>query len=210
MPTQQWFPTLVYDAPLEKVARGKRRLTPFNRELLAECYQIRDMDDDGADWCAENYPGGYTSYGSMTQLHRMSSTFAELSDRLGRHVRSFARSLDFDMEGRALEMTDCWVNIMPHGCAHTLHLHPTSTISGTYYVETPKGCSSIKFEDPRLSKFMAAPPRKPDARRAHRAFVHYPAEAGKVVLFESWLRHEVGTSRIEAERVSISFNFNWF
>ena len=210
MPTQSWFPTLIYDAPLEKDAPRSRGGTPFNRELLAECHQIREMDDEGAAWCAENYPGGYTSYGSMTQLHRMSSTFMELNDRLGRHVRSFARSLDYDMDGRSLEMTDCWVNIMPRGCAHTLHLHPTSTISGTYYVATPKGCSSIKFEDPRLSKFMAAPPRKHDARKANQAFVHYPAEAGKVILFESWLRHEVGVSRVEAERVSISFNFNWF
>ena len=210
MPTKQWFPTLIYDAPLERDDTGRRGGTAFNRELLAECYQIRDMDADGEAWCATTYPAGYTSYGSMTQLHRMSSTFTELKERLDRHVRSYVRSLDFDMDGRTLDMTDCWVNIMPAGCAHTLHLHPTSTISGTYYVKTPKGCSSIKFEDPRLSKFMAAPPRKHDARRANQTFVHYPAEAGQVVLFESWLRHEVGTSRVEAERVSISFNFNWF
>lgn len=210
MPTKQWFPTLIYDAPLEKEAAPKRAGSAFNRELLTECYQIRDMDDEGDAWCAENYPAGYTSYGSMTQLHRMSSTFMEFNDRLARHVKSFSRSLDYDMEGRTLEMTDCWVNIMPFGCSHTLHLHPTSTISGTYYVKTPKGCSSIKFEDPRLSKFMAAPPRKHAARAANRTFVHYAAEAGNVVLFESWLRHEVGVSRIEAERVSISFNFNWF
>jgi uncharacterized protein (TIGR02466 family) len=37
-----------------------------------------------------------------------------------------------------------------------------------------------------------------------------PAEAGKLVLFESWLRHEVPPNPVEAERVSISFNYNWF
>jgi len=30
------------------------------------------------------------------------------------------------------------------------------------------------------------------------------------VLFESWLRHEVAANRDARERVSISFNYNWF
>jgi len=30
-----------------------------------------------------------------------------------------------------------------------------------------------------------------------------------VILFESWLRHEVVSNRVDAERISISFNFNW-
>jgi len=29
-------------------------------------------------------------------------------------------------------MTDCWVNVMPKQVVHGLHLHPLSTISGTY------------------------------------------------------------------------------
>ena len=36
-----------------------------------------------------------------------------------------------------------------------------------------------------------------------------PVSAGNVILFESWLRHEVAANRIEEERISISFNFNW-
>jgi hypothetical protein len=35
-------------------------------------------------------------------------------------------------------MTDCWVNIMPPSAAHSLHLHPLSFMSGTYYVATPR------------------------------------------------------------------------
>jgi len=34
--------------------------------------------------------------------------------------------------------------------------------------------------------------------------------AGQVVLFESWLRHEVPSHPTAAERVSVSFNYNWF
>jgi uncharacterized protein (TIGR02466 family) len=116
-------------------------------------------------------------------------------------VKSFARSLDYDLRGRTVAITDCWLNVMPSGVVHSLHLHPTSFISGTYYVQVPKGAGALKFEDPRLSRMMAAPPRN--------AFVTMPARAGDVVLFESWLRHEVPPARYAGDRVSISFNYAW-
>ena len=106
-------------------------------------------------------------------------------------------------------MTDCWVNIMPRHVAHGLHLHPLSTLSGTYYVQVPKGAPGLKFEDPRLDRFMAAPPRKPNARRQNQPWIVLPAQAGQVLLFESWLRHEVAPNPRNSERISISFNYHW-
>jgi uncharacterized protein (TIGR02466 family) len=57
---------------------------------------------------------------------------------------------------------------------------------------------------------MAAPPRLATARPQSRPWFVIPAAAGNVVLFESWLRHEVPPNPVAAERVSISFNYNWF
>jgi uncharacterized protein (TIGR02466 family) len=205
MPSQALFPTLVYEAPLQTTGWKS-----FNDRLLLECWQYREDDTAGQAWSARRYPGGYTSYSSLARMHTISPTFALLERKLRRHVNQFARSLEFDLEGRELTMTDCWINIMPRHVVHSLHLHPLSTISGTYYVRTPRGAPGIKFEDPRLDRFMAAPPRKSDCRPGNRPWVTVPADAGKVVLFESWLRHEVPPNPVAAERVSISFNFNWF
>ncbi len=199
------FPTQVYAAPLQP---GRWRA--FNNRLLRECRQLREDDGAGRRWSEHSYPGGYTSYNSANSMHQMSPTFAVLERELNRHVRAFARALQLDLEGRALSMTDCWVNIMPRGVVHGLHLHPLSTISGTYYVRTPRGSPGIKFEDPRLERFMAAPPRKASADVAHRPWVVLPARAGHVVLFESWLRHEVAVNGVDDERVSVSFNYGWF
>jgi len=98
-------------------------------------------EDDGAGriWSRDHYPGGYTSYGSVSRLQTISPTFARLERLLDGHVRRFARALDFDLKGRTLSMTDCWINLMPAGVAHGLHLHPNATVSGTYYVAVPKG-----------------------------------------------------------------------
>jgi uncharacterized protein (TIGR02466 family) len=200
---QAWFPTLIYHARLQP------RWQRLNAELLRETGQIRDFDQDGRRWCKANYPGGYTSYGSMDRLHEFSSTFMELRRLIDRHVRTYGRALEWNLAGRALAMTDCWVNLMPRGCAHGLHLHPTSVVSGTYYVRTPRGCSGIKFEDPRLDRFMGCPPRRVGCKPEHRSHVTYTPVTGTVVLFESWLRHEVPPSPVAAERVSISFNYAW-
>jgi uncharacterized protein (TIGR02466 family) len=205
MPTQALFPTLIHTARLHP--RGWQKL---NNQLLRECRQLAHDDVAGQRWSAKSYPGGYTSYNSVSRMHQMSPTFALLERKLNRHVQTFARALQFDLEGRELSMTDCWVNIMPQRVVHGLHLHPLSTISGTYYVQTPKGCSALKFEDPRLERFMAAPPRREDCKPEQRPWFLVPAEAGKLVLFESWLRHEVRPNPAKTARVSISFNYNWF
>ncbi len=205
MSVHAFFPTYVYSATLRR-----NGLREFNRRLLKECRQLREDDAAGRRWSAKNYPGGYTSYGSAHRLHRMSPTFETLERALNRHVKTFAAALQWDLEGRELAMTDCWVNIMPRQVVHSLHLHPLSTLSGTYYVQVPARSPGLKFEDPRLDRFMAAPPRKLDARPENRPWITIPAAAGRLVLFESWLRHEVVPNSAVAERVSVSFNYNWF
>jgi len=204
MPVRAWFPTLIYSAPLQ--LRGVSR---FNDELADECRRIREHDAAGRRWSARNYHGGFTSYASMSRLHRSSSTFAALERKIDRHVARYVRRLEFDLRGRRIFMTDCWVNLMPERAAHGLHLHPLALISGTYYVRTPAGCAGLKFEDPRFDRFMAAPPRRSDADPKNRSHIVYPAVAGRVILFESWLRHEVAANPTPEERISVSFNYNW-
>lgn len=199
------FPTLVYAAGLQ---RGGVR--EFNRQLLKECRQLRLDDAAGRRWSLKNYPGGYTSYGSVHRLQTLSPTFESLRRKLKRHVAAFTEAVEWDLSGRELEMTDCWVNIMPRQTVHSLHLHPHSTLSGTYYVQVPRGSPGTKFEDPRLDRFMAAPSRKADASSKARPWITFPAAAGHLVLFESWLRHEVVANSVNAERISVSFNYNWF
>lgn len=204
MPLLECFATRLYLAPLARSGAGA-----LNRALLAEARQLERDDAAGRRWSGRNYPGGYTSYASAHRLQAVSPTFEELRRRLERHVRAFAAAADWDLARRELVMTDCWVNIMRRGSAHGLHLHPLSTLSGTYYVAVPPGAPGLKVEDPRLDRFMAAPPLKARARDRNRPWLTLPARAGQVVLFESWLRHEVPAHFGARERVSVSFNYHW-
>ncbi|MDA7827005.1 TIGR02466 family protein [Rhodobacteraceae bacterium] len=178
-------------------------------ELVASCWSIAEDDEAGQEWCDENGYPGYTSYASLTDLGWRFPIFADLIKILDQHVAAFVQELDFNLDGRELKLEDIWINILPEGGTHSSHIHPHSVISGTTYVSMPDGASAIKFEDPRLPMMMAAPARKKDAREGLRQFIYVAPQVGDVLLWESWLRHEVPLSTAEDERISVSFNYSW-
>ena len=198
------FATRLYHAALSD--HGKPIDTD---ELAASCFSIAEDDEAGQDWCEENGYAGYTSYASLDDLPYRFPIFKDLVAVLDKHVAAFAKDLDFDLGERKLVLDSLWLNILPEGGIHTSHIHPHSVISGTTYVTMPEGASAIRFEDPRLPMMMAAPGRVKDAREELRPFIYLAPDAGDVLLWESWLRHEVPMNMIEEDRVSVSFNYNW-
>jgi uncharacterized protein (TIGR02466 family) len=198
------FVTKIYRAELtgDKAER-------LNAELEAACLSIAEDDEAGQRWCAKNSYPGYTSYASLNDLPWRVPVFGELLKALNAHVTAFAKELEFDLKGRKLALDSLWINILPPGGVHTSHIHPHSVVSGTYYVTIPEGASALKLEDPRLGFMMAAPPRKPKAKPENRQFAYMKPAPGTVLLWESWLRHEVPVNEAESERISVSFNYNW-
>ncbi|MEM8579933.1 MAG: 2OG-Fe(II) oxygenase family protein [Pseudomonadota bacterium] len=178
-------------------------------ELESSCYAIAEDDEAGQQWCeTEGYPG-YTSYASLTDLPWRFPIFKDVVAALDKHVAAFAKDLEFDLGDKSLRLEDIWINILPEGGTHSSHLHPHSVISGTTYVAMPEGTSALKLEDPRSARMMAAPARKKDAREELKTFIYAKPAVGDVLLWESWLRHEVPMNMAEDERISVSFNYAW-
>jgi uncharacterized protein (TIGR02466 family) len=198
------FATRIYEARPAGVAAERLR-----GDLEQACWAIAEGDGAGQAWCADHAYKGYTSYASLDDLVWRDPVMAALARLLDRHVARFADALDYDLGGRKLVLDSLWVNILEPGGLHAGHIHPGSVISGTYYVALPQGAAGIKFEDPRLPQQMAAPPRRAQARRPNRSFVEIAPKPGTLLLWESFLRHEVPLSRAKRPRISISFNYNW-
>ena len=189
-------------------------LTDFGKavdatELETSCQSIAMDDEAGQKWCEENDYFGYTSYASLDDLPWRFPVFKDLVKVLDKHVAAFVKDLEFDLGDKKIKLDSLWINVLPPGGIHTSHLHPHSVISGTTYVSVPKGASAIKFEDPRSARMMAAPPRLTEARPELRNFIYVAPEPGEVLLWESWLRHEVPMNMAEEDRISISFNYGW-
>lgn len=199
------FVTRLYEADLS----AERGFEAFNTDLADACAMLAEEDAAGQAWCRTNGYGGYTSYASLADLPRRASAFAALKTRLDRHARAYAEALSLDLGSRRLRLDDLWVNVLKPGAAHSGHIHPHAVLSGTYYVDVPRGASALKLEDPRLPLMMAAPPRRADAAEADRAFVYLQPQAGSLLMWESFLRHEVPANGAKRPRVSISFNYGW-
>ncbi|HEU0044135.1 TIGR02466 family protein [Sphingomonas sp.] len=195
---RQLFPTLVYEDALGHDA------------LLADLeHSVRALAADdaaGRRWAKEHGYRGYTSYASLDDLPVRDPAFGDLKRHLDRHVARFAEACAFDLS-RKLKLDSLWVNLLRGGGGHTAHLHPHSVVSGTLYIALPEGSRGLKLEDPRLPMLMAAPTRRADAPEPMRTFVELTPARGTVLLWESWLRHEVPAGTGRGERISISFNY---
>ena len=198
MPFRTLFATRLYEAELGNAAN-----------LADLAHSIRSLAKDdraGRRWSREHRYAGYTSYASLGDLPRRDPAFAELVKVLRRHSAKFARECAFDLSSNP-KIDSLWVNLLKGAGHHAGHIHPNSVISGALYVEVPKNSGAIRFEDPRLPLMMAAPPRQLDAPEDLQPFITIEPRPGLLLLWESWLRHEVLPGSGRGERLSISFNF---
>jgi uncharacterized protein (TIGR02466 family) len=200
MSVQSLFITKLYRASLPDAAA-------LNKDLAASCRDLAANDTAGQTWSRDKGYRGYTSYASLNDLAKRDPAFADLKKHLDKHAAAFARDLHFELAGRKLVLDSLWVNVLAPGGAHTGHIHPHAALSGTYYVEVPAGSSALKLEDPRLPLMMAAPPRAENAPEDERSFVYVRPAAGDVLMWESFVRHEVPPNDSKKARISISFNY---
>ena len=192
------FVTRLYEAELGDAA--------LLAELAHSIRSFAEQDMAGRRWSREHHYPGYTSYGSLNDLPTRDPSFGQLAKLLIRHATAFANDLSFDL-ARKPRLDSLWVNLLKKGGRHSGHVHPHSILSGTLYVEAPVNSGAIGFEDPRLPLMMAAPLRRAGALEELQTFVTVQPSPGLLLMWESWLRHEVRAATGKGERLSISFNF---
>ncbi len=193
------FASLLYEGALGDAA--------LVAELEASCLQLAEDDGAGRRWAKDHGYSGYTSYASLNDLPLRDPAFDDLRRKLDRHVAKFAEACAFDLGGRKLKLDSLWVNVLTGGGGHSGHIHPHSVISGTVYIAIPEGAAGLRLEDPRLAMMMAAPVRRADAPEQLQGFVTVTPASGTILLWESWLRHEVPAGGGKGKRISVSFNY---
>src|SRR4051794_4964522 len=133
MPVHSLFHTRLYEADLK--ADG------LLRDLAHSIRSFAEEDEAGRRWSREHGYPGYTSYASLNDLPKRDPAFARLAKLLGGHAAQFANECAFDLT-RKPRLDSLWVNLL-RGGHHSAHIHPHSIISGTFYVEVPKGAGAI-------------------------------------------------------------------
>jgi len=93
-----------------------------------------------------------------------------------------------------------WGSNYQKGDNHHSHVHPLSTLSGTYWPIAEDKAPPLVFENPAESSMMQYPPKQ-----EHYEYPH-PPRTGDMLIWPSWLKHKILTQIHAAMRVSVSFN----
>ena len=117
---------------------------------------------------------------------------------------------------RLLIYSDSWFHITRRGGFFGLHNHPNASWSGVYCVspgnhDADKPDSGLlSFVNPATLCAMHADAGNAGIRGAFGSGIrHVKFEAGQLVLFPSWVMHDVKPFEGEGERITVAFNC-WF
>ena len=107
------------------------------------------------------------------------------------------------MESAEFYITQSWLNKTVPQKHHHSHMHPNSIISAVLYVEGPT-CPTFFYNRDSFNNFTFFDRIKGNPFTANKVGV--VNEPGRLVLFPSYLHHEVDVNKGNSDRYTISFN----
>lgn len=190
------FSTWIYECA-EGPAHLNRRLERLAHELMK----------DEANATIRTNQGGWHYAHDLFQLDIPVVT--EYHDQMEQHVQAFLNHLRRGRRGRDSFQLQGWINVNRVGDTNRLHSHPGSFLSAAYYVKVPprmKG-GALVFRDPRgPAVAMYETPGIELPWVGSGLGIPFEPAPGKLLLFPSWLEHQVEPFEGPGERISISFN----
>ena len=106
-----------------------------------------------------------------------------------------------------LKVDSMWININHPYSYNSLHIHPNSYMSGVYYVKVPENSGNLVLKHPtRLQSLFTPPDVLKGYNENNSSTWNISPEAGKLVIFPSWIEHEVTQNLSGEDRISIAFN----
>ncbi|MEO1459428.1 MAG: TIGR02466 family protein [Pseudomonadota bacterium] len=155
---------------------------------------------------ARSNVGGWHS--EMTFIMREEPPFLQLMDRIRTMVGALTGAMMKPAQHRF--RIEGWANVLRTGQYNSIHLHPNSTWSGVYYVTgnpppegagDPEYSGKIEFIDPRPGASATYSVENAMQRRC----MLNPGP-GTMIVFPSWMQHQVHPYFGPRERISIAFN----
>jgi len=106
-------------------------------------------------------------------------------------------------------MSNMWININKKGDYNIPHNHPSSTISGVFWVKTSDKCGKLSFPSPNLfyeARLLNSIDKNIREEQNYCESFHFLPQEGKMILFPPQLYHGVAPNESDEDRISIAFN----
>lgn len=141
--------------------------------------------------------------GKSSRVLDETEAFSEIKEFIQVHLNQYTHQVYGMNIKQKIKITTSWLNLSKPGMAHHHHTHPNSFVSGVFYFQTiPK--DSIRFTSPITAFSNINFGRL--ANGNHYDTLNEPVHNGRLIIFPSWLRHEVLTNRSDEDRISLAFN----
>jgi uncharacterized protein (TIGR02466 family) len=188
------FPSMVWYADIAEGAQMNKIMLADIAELRSKVKSIKRSNELG--------------WHSPTNMHKR-EMFKPICECILGMAETIADSMNMRKD-RRLTIETFWVNVNPKYAYNALHDHPLSVVSGVYYVQSDEKSGCLRFRDPRGGKRMNPWPVDKDKKSDQRHWdrVSYKPTPGRLIMFPSWLEHDVEANQSDNERISISFNMN--
>jgi uncharacterized protein (TIGR02466 family) len=110
-----------------------------------------------------------------------------------------------------LRVESMWININHPYSYNSNHIHPNSYISGVYYVKVPENSGNLVLRHPSnlISIFTPSDVIKQFNTMNSSKWNIIPND-GDLVMFPSWIEHEVTQNISGEDRISFAFNTSFF
>lgn len=107
----------------------------------------------------------------------------------------------------SIDITEMWINVNQKEENHHHHSHPNSYFSAVYYASgSEEKNSPTVFHDPIRLRNVIRPNFETQNPLSEGSLVPTAPTPGKLIIFPSWLEHNVPPNGLEEPRLTISFN----
>lgn len=131
--------------------------------------------------------------------------FRKCKELLEEHLNLFYDNV-FNCQ-QEIYITNSWIARTKPGESHHSHNHPNSIVSGVLYLRAEEGSSNLKFNNKsRLKEDFAFDYTVNQYNIFNSSSWQYKVETGDIIIFPSWLPHEVSENNSDAERIILGFN----
>jgi uncharacterized protein (TIGR02466 family) len=147
-----------------------------------------------------------TNYGGWqsNSIFKIKEPFNKLFKSLDSTILEISNTLYLE---KKIKLLNYWININKLGSFNRPHEHKGAIISGVFYINTPKKCGKICFEQPTDVTYIYGKVTKFNHLNSS-AWTWNPKE-NLCLLFPSYLKHYVEPNLNKKERISISFNYGY-
>ncbi len=121
------------------------------------------------------------------------------------HIESYVEKVINPKDDLNFYITQSWLNLTKHGESHQQHWHPNSIISGVFYISTVEN-DGIFFHNPlnKVKEMFNILSVSSNMFNSGKRML--PVKALDLILFPSWVEHNVNTNQGDKDRISIAFN----